>query len=97
MSAEDLKRYTQQLDLMRVVCDEFDQERDDDSPDVKKERFQRILVTMQKMQQCGSPPTDLLGDVPDFNTSFGPGMTIPGMTPDGAFGGPQINPQCAIM
>ncbi|CAG2174485.1 unnamed protein product [Oppiella nova] len=77
LSAEDLKRYTKQMELMKEVCNEFDAEKPEDSESVKKERFQRILSVMQAMQNCGSPPTQLIGDVPDFATGLPPDLKLP--------------------
>jgi peroxin-19 len=77
LSAEELKRYTKQMELMRQVCDEFDSEKPEDSESVKKERFQRILSVMQQMQQCGSPPNQLIGDVPDFNSGIPADIKFP--------------------
>lgn len=53
---------------MKKVCEEFDAEDSEDTDDVKKDRFQRILSIMQQMQECGSPPKDLVGDVPDLGS-----------------------------
>lgn len=89
MPAEDLKRYVKQLDLMNQVCGEFESEKGEDSDDCKKDRFQRVLVVMQKMQECGSPPKDLVGDVPDMGM---PGADFDFSKMQGA------NPsQCSVM
>lgn len=66
LSEEELTKYVRQLDLMKQVVGEFDSESSDDLESVKMERFQRILQVMQKMQELGSPPKDLVGDVPDL-------------------------------
>ncbi|KAI1287272.1 Peroxisomal biogenesis factor 19 [Halotydeus destructor] len=92
ITTEELKRYTKQLELMETVCSEFEGESTSETDSSKKERFQRILVTMQKMQECGSPPKDLVGEVPDMGT---PGADfdfskLAGMPP----GGPN---QCSVM
>ncbi|RWS28688.1 hypothetical protein B4U80_09375 [Leptotrombidium deliense] len=63
---DEMNRYTRQLQLMRVICDEFDAEVESDSTEVKNERFQKVLKTMQEMQQCGAPPKDLVADGPEF-------------------------------
>ena len=65
LSPEDVQRYEKQLQLMRHVCVEFEAESPEDSESTRKERFQRILATMQEMQECGSPPQDLVGGLPD--------------------------------
>lgn len=51
---------------MKQVVHEFDSESSSDDEKTKSERFQRILQVMQKMQELGSPPKDLVGDVPDL-------------------------------
>ena len=53
---------------MKGVVEEFEGEESEDSQDEKAQRFQRILAKMQSMQECGSPPKDLVGDVPDMGT-----------------------------
>lgn len=85
-----MKRYTKQLDLMNQVISEFDSEQESDTADEKKARFQRILTVMQSMQNCGSPPTELIGDAPDFGNlgEFPKFPDIPGM-PDQS--------QCSLM
>lgn len=57
------KRYEDQLKLMQTVCDELEKERPDDSAELKKERFHKVLDNMQKMQDLGQPPIELVGDV----------------------------------
>lgn len=83
LSDEDLKRYEKQLQLMRQVCHEFEAESPDDSDATKKERFQQILTTMQAMQECGSPPKDLVGDVPEMGSPELDFSKIPGFNPSG--------------
>lgn len=62
LSSEDLARYTKQLDLIQKVCLELEKEKEDDTEDIKKKRFDAILSLMQDMQSCGQPPEDLVGD-----------------------------------
>ena len=88
LSDEDLNRYEKQLQLMRQVCDEFEAESPNDSASTKQERFQQILTTMQAMQECGSPPKDLVGDVPDMGSPELDFSKIPGFNPSGS--------QCSI-
>lgn len=85
---EDVQRFEKQLELMREVVSEFEAESASDSDDTKKARFQRILTTMQKMQECGSPPKDLVGEVPDMGSPEFDLSKLPGMNPSG--------PQCTI-
>lgn len=87
LSEADLTRYSKQLDLMRTVCHEFEADSEDDSSEEKNSRFQRILSSMQAMQECGSPPKDLVGDVPDGSEDI---TKIFGNLSAGT------NPQCCI-
>ncbi|XP_071441932.1 peroxisomal biogenesis factor 19 [Hetaerina americana] len=59
----EFQRYTQQLELMKKVCEDLNKETESDSDEVKKDRFERILDLMQKMQDCGQPPKELIGDL----------------------------------
>ena len=89
LSSEELQRFEKQLHLMRQVCQEFEEETASDSEERKKLRFQRILATMQQMQECGSPPKDLVGDVPDMGSPDLDFSKIPGFNPNGS--------QCSVM
>lgn len=62
ITADDKERYETQLKLMQEVCGELEKEKADDSPDVKKERFNVVLDRMQRMQELGQPPADLVGE-----------------------------------
>lgn len=84
------------MELMQVVCSEFESEKDSDSSDTKKERFQRILSIMQQMQECGSPPKDLVGDVPELGGASGmPDFDLSKL--QGLAGGGNAPNQCSIM
>uniref|UniRef100_A0A2M4AF94 Peroxin-19 n=1 Tax=Anopheles triannulatus TaxID=58253 RepID=A0A2M4AF94_9DIPT len=72
---EDRERYEKQLVMMKEVCAELEQEKADDSAEVKRERFRVVLEKMQAMQDLGQPPTDLIGDL-------GPGnLNLPTLDP----------------
>ncbi|XP_049536616.1 peroxisomal biogenesis factor 19 [Anopheles darlingi] len=72
---EDRERYEKQLVMMKDVCAELEQEKPDDSAEVKRERFRVVLEKMQAMQDLGQPPTDLIGDL-------GPGnLNLPTLDP----------------
>lgn len=62
VSVEDKTRYESQLKLMQEVCSELGKEKPDDSADVKRDRFTIVLDRMQKMQDLGQPPADLVGE-----------------------------------
>jgi peroxin-19 len=61
ISPEEKERFESQLKLMQEVCAELEKEKADDSPDVKKDRFTIVLDKMQRMQDLGQPPEDLVG------------------------------------
>lgn len=86
ISPEDKERYECQLKLMEEVCGELKKEKPDDSPDMKKERFNIVLDRMQKMQEMGQPPADLVGE--------GAENMIP-MLPEG--GAMPNGDQCSVM
>lgn len=67
LDAAELERYTKQKDLMNEVCTELEAEQDSDSDTQKRERFDKVLGLMQKMQDLGHPPAELVGDT-------GPGL-----------------------
>lgn len=85
ISAEEKERYKNQLKLMQEVCGELEKEKADDSADVKKDRFNVVLDRMQKMQELGQPPADLVGE--------GAENMIPNLT-DGAM---PTGDQCCLM
>lgn len=79
---------------MQLVCGEFESEQSSDSDATKKERFQRVLGVMQQMQECGSPPKELVGDVPDLGMPGGADFDfakLQGLAGSGAPG------QCSLM
>lgn len=49
LSAEDYERYTEQMKIMKEVCEELEKEKPDDTPDVKSARFDQTLALMQKV------------------------------------------------
>lgn len=79
---KDKEKYEKQFVLIKAVVDELEKEKPTDSAEVKKERFDVVLDKMQKMQDLGQPPAELLGD--------GGGASLPGFDP-------ALNDQCCIM
>jgi peroxin-19 len=65
ISAEEKERYENQLKLMQEVCGELEKEKAEDSAEVKKARFNLVLDRMQKMQELGQPPTEIIGEGAD--------------------------------
>lgn len=45
---------------------ELEKEKDDDSEDSKRSRFDTILLLMQEIQGCGLPPEELVGEQPNL-------------------------------
>ncbi|KAK4033971.1 Pex19 protein family-domain-containing protein [Parachaetomium inaequale] len=60
-SAEELKRYEEQQALVREIVARFEQPTYSDANTADREY---IVDRMQKMQASGSPPEDLVGDMP---------------------------------
>lgn len=52
---------------MKKICEEYASEKESDSPDVKKNRFDRISDLMLKVQYAGPPPSELIGEVDGNN------------------------------
>lgn len=50
VDAADLERFTKQQELFKVICAELEQEKADDSAEVKNERFKKVLALMQKVK-----------------------------------------------
>ena len=48
---------------MSSILEEFDEEQESDSEEVKRRRFDRILDVMQQMQELGQPPKDIVGEL----------------------------------
>lgn len=82
LSAEDKEKYEKQFGLIKEVVEELEKEKATDTPEAKKERFNVVLEKMQKMQDLGQPPAELLGD--------GGGASLPGFDP-------ALNDQCCVM
>lgn len=100
MEAGDKERYERQLELMKSVISDLETEQPTDSAEVKNERFQKVFAKMQRMQELGQPPPDLVevGPLPDPSMfggalgNFPPGMG--GGAPGNDAGG---QPQCPMM
>ncbi|XP_041971180.1 peroxisomal biogenesis factor 19 [Aricia agestis] len=59
----EYERFEKQQSLMQKVCAELEPEQESDPEDVKRKRFEVVLDLMQKMQDLGQPPTELVGDI----------------------------------
>lgn len=60
LSEQDKEKYAKQLSLMQEVVSELEQEKPTDSAEVKRTRFNMVLEKMQKMQDLGQPPAELV-------------------------------------
>ncbi|KAJ8917364.1 hypothetical protein NQ315_002388 [Exocentrus adspersus] len=91
LAKEDIERYENQKKLMEEVLEELNKEQDSDSAEVKKDRFSKVLALMQKLQDYGQPPSELVGDVETpFNFD-------PQGNPVGLPNNTDVNPDCSIM
>lgn len=86
LSDEDFVRFEKQFIIIAEVCRDFEQETESTSEIEKQQRFERVLIHMQKMHELGQPPKELL-------LKLDPSIeTIPGAVPMM----PQLE-QCCIM
>lgn len=83
LSSEERSQYEKQQELMTEICALLEKESDNDSPEQKKAHFDNVLALMQKLQDYGQPPKELVGDL-------GPQI------PFDAQGNPNLN-QCSLM
>lgn len=61
LTEEDYKRYSHQYELIRELNGVYDS---------NPGNFTKIVDLMQKMQECGQPPNDIVQELaPDFNMS----------------------------
>lgn len=64
LSREDYERYSRQYELIKQLNEVYDND---------SSNFTKIVDLMQKMQECGQPPNDIVQELaPDFDiTSLG--------------------------
>ncbi|XP_076643039.1 peroxisomal biogenesis factor 19 isoform X2 [Halictus rubicundus] len=62
ISPNDLQRFNKQLELMRQVCCELEKEKDEDTKETKKKRFETVISLMQEVQGYGQLPEELVGE-----------------------------------
>ncbi|XP_064471153.1 peroxisomal biogenesis factor 19-like isoform X2 [Ornithodoros turicata] len=79
LTSQDYDRFNKQYELMKQVCEEFEAEQPSDAPEVKKARFERVLNFMQKMQECGQPPKELVEISPELAMGEAGNFRVPGM------------------
>ena len=49
LSKDDLTRYSEQFQVMKGVCEEYEREKKEDSSEVQHARFEKILEMMHKV------------------------------------------------
>lgn len=74
LPASDKERYEKQLVLMKEVISELKKEKPTDTTDIRQVRFNIVLEKMQKMQDLGQPPDDLLAQCQKSGQSGLPGL-----------------------
>lgn len=62
LSPNDLQRFNKQLELMRQVCCELEKEKNEDTKETKKKRFESVISLMQEVQGCGQLPEEFVGE-----------------------------------
>ncbi|XP_046852351.1 peroxisomal biogenesis factor 19-like [Xenia sp. Carnegie-2017] len=60
LSSDVHENYSKQYELVCEICMEYESEKEKDTEDVKKKRFDHLMVLMQKMQRYGQPPEELV-------------------------------------
>lgn len=63
ISKAELEKYKGQELVVAKLCLLFEQEKDTDSDAVKTERMDKVMELMQKMQEYGHPPADMMTEV----------------------------------
>ncbi|WAR06677.1 PEX19-like protein [Mya arenaria] len=59
----EFSNYSKQNVMISQILVEFDKEKSTDTDDMKKQRFEQIMEMMQKMQDLGQPPKEIVGDM----------------------------------
>lgn len=96
---EEYLKFEKQNELITKICESFEEERPDENPAVKRTRLDKMMRLVEKMQECGNPPEDLIkkcggGSAVDVEKFFGSGGGEFG--PDFLKG--NMNPdQCCVM
>lgn len=83
--------------LIPQVCQELESEKEDDSEEVKKKRFESTLSLMQEMQGCGQPPDDLITEQQSALQLDGEGNPAAPPALPGALPGTDVGQNCVVM
>ncbi|BGP23259.1 Peroxisome chaperone and import receptor [Rhodotorula toruloides] len=89
LSAADIERYEKQRTIVRQIVDRFEEPGADKQPPYTPEeeeqrsaRLDAVVDLVAKMNECGAPPNEIMGEMP-------PGMDL------GADGMPKV-PECVV-
>lgn len=72
-SHSEYQMYVEQSKVVKELCTLFEEEKEDDSEDVKRTRGVRVVELMQQMQMYGHPPQDMMADVVGASPDDGAG------------------------
>lgn len=80
VSEDEFIKYNKQFELTKKICFLYEEEKDSDSTEKKKKRFDKVMALMQEMQNLGHPPKELVGESPSPTDpgAFPPGMDLNG-------------------
>ena len=80
ISEEEFIKYNKQFELTKKICILYEEEKDSDTSEKKKKRFDKVMALMQEMQNLGHPPKELVGESPSPTDpgAFPPGMDLNG-------------------
>lgn len=78
VSEEEFIKYNKQFELTKKISFLYEEEKDSDTSEKKKKRFDKVMVLMQEMQDLGHPPKELVGESPSpmDPAAFPPGMDL---------------------
>ena len=76
ISEEEYIKYNKQFELTKKICFLYEEEKDSDTSQKKKKRFDKVMALMQEMQNLGHPPKELVGE---SSSPMEPGAIPPGM------------------
>lgn len=81
LPAEEFERYNKQFEVMKQLVQMYEEENETDSDEVKGQRFEKIMQHMQKLQEMGQPPKELVGDMgPVINFDAAGNPILPDMS-----------------
>ncbi|XP_076618677.1 peroxisomal biogenesis factor 19 [Colletes latitarsis] len=83
ISSSDLERFKKQFELMQQICSELEKEKDQDTEETKKKRFEMVMSLVQELLGYGRLPKELEGEPsqPDTEGDFIIPALFPGMGP----------------